>query len=68
VLTLPKYLVITVVLYSGLLTLAMMVTGRRMVRVIAGKNRPRRNSARSPPICVKAVPIRRGERRPGIAR
>jgi len=38
VLTLPKYLVITVVIYSGLLTLAMMVIGRRMVHVIAGKN------------------------------
>jgi len=36
--TMPKYLVITVVLYSGLLTLAMTVIGRRMVHVIAGKN------------------------------
>jgi putative ATP-binding cassette transporter len=35
---LPKYLVITVVIYSGLLTLAMTVIGRRMVGVIAGKN------------------------------
>lgn len=38
VITLPKYLVITVVIYSGLLTLAMTVIGRRMVHVIAGKN------------------------------
>jgi putative ATP-binding cassette transporter len=38
VLTVPKYLVITVVLYSALLTLAMTVIGRRMVNVIAGKN------------------------------
>jgi len=38
VLTVPKYLVITVVIYSALLTLAMAVIGRRMVQVIAGKN------------------------------
>ena len=38
VLTVPKYLVITVVIYSALLTLAMAVIGRRMVHVIAGKN------------------------------
>jgi putative ATP-binding cassette transporter len=38
VINLPKYLVITVVIYSGLLTLAMTVIGRRMVHVIAGKN------------------------------
>ena len=38
VLTVPKYLVITVVLYSALLTLGMTVIGRRMIRVIAGKN------------------------------
>lgn len=38
VLTVPKYLVITVVIYSALLTLAMTVIGRRMIRVIAGKN------------------------------
>jgi vitamin B12/bleomycin/antimicrobial peptide transport system ATP-binding/permease protein len=38
VITLPKYLVITVVIYSGLLTLAMAIIGRRMVHVIAGKN------------------------------
>ena len=37
-LTVPKYLVITVVAYSALLTLSMAVIGRRMVRVIAGKN------------------------------
>ena len=37
-LTVPKYLVITVVLYSALLTLAISIIGRRMVRVIAGKN------------------------------
>ena len=36
--TLPKYLVITVVIYSGLLTIAMTVIGRRMVHVIAEKN------------------------------
>ncbi len=37
-LTVPKYLVMTVVAYSALLTLAMTVIGRRMVHVIAGKN------------------------------
>ena len=37
-LTVPKYLVIAVVAYSGLVTLAMTLTGRRMVAVIAGKN------------------------------
>ena len=36
--TVPKYLVITVVIYSALLTLAMTVIGRRLVHVIAGKN------------------------------
>ena len=36
-LTVPKYLVITVVTYSALLTLAMAVIGRR-TGVIAGKN------------------------------
>jgi putative ATP-binding cassette transporter len=38
VLTVPKYLVVTVVIYSALLTLAMIVIGRRMTSVIAGKN------------------------------
>jgi putative ATP-binding cassette transporter len=38
VLTIPKYLVITVAIYSALLTLAMTVIGRRMIHVIAGKN------------------------------
>jgi putative ATP-binding cassette transporter len=37
-LTVPKYLVMTVVAYSALLTLGMTVIGRRMVHVIAGKN------------------------------
>jgi putative ATP-binding cassette transporter len=37
-LTIPKYLVIAVVSYSALLTLAMTVTGRHMVSVIARKN------------------------------
>jgi len=37
-LTVPKYLVITVAIYSALLTLAMTVIGRRMIHVIAGKN------------------------------
>jgi putative ATP-binding cassette transporter len=36
--TVPKYLVITVVIYSALLTLAMTVIGRRLIHVIAGKN------------------------------
>ena len=36
--TVPKYLVITVVIYSALLTLAMTIIGRRMIHVIAGKN------------------------------
>jgi putative ATP-binding cassette transporter len=36
--TVPKYLVIAVVTYSTLITLAMTVTGRHMVSVIAGKN------------------------------
>ena len=38
VFNLPKYMVITVVIYSGLLTLAMTIIGRRMVNVIEGKN------------------------------
>jgi hypothetical protein len=38
VLTVPKYLVITVAIYSALLTLAMTVIGRRMIHVIVGKN------------------------------
>lgn len=38
VMTVPKYLVITVSIYSAILTLAMTVIGRRMTRVIAGKN------------------------------
>ena len=37
-LTVPKYLVITVVTYSALLTLAITIIGRRMVPVIATKN------------------------------
>lgn len=37
-LTVPKYLVITVVTYSVLLTLAITIIGRRMVPVIATKN------------------------------
>ncbi len=36
--TVPKYLVITVAGYSGLLTLVMTVIGRRLVSVIASKN------------------------------
>jgi putative ATP-binding cassette transporter len=36
--TVPKYLVITVVTYSALLTVTMTIIGRRMVPVIAGKN------------------------------
>jgi vitamin B12/bleomycin/antimicrobial peptide transport system ATP-binding/permease protein len=38
VLTVPKYLVVTVVTYSAFLTLAMTVIGHRMVPVIATKN------------------------------
>jgi putative ATP-binding cassette transporter len=38
VLTVPKYLVITVVIYSALLTVAMTVIGRHLTDVIAGKN------------------------------
>ena len=38
VLTVPKYLVITVVLYSAFMTLAMAAIGHRMTGVIAGKN------------------------------
>jgi len=38
VLTVPKYLVITVGLYSALLTLAITIIGRRMIDAIAGKN------------------------------
>ena len=34
----PKYLVLGVVLYSVFLTLAMMIVGRRMIHVMAGKN------------------------------
>ena len=37
-LTVPKYLVITVGVYSAILTLAMTVIARRMTHVIAGKN------------------------------
>jgi len=37
-LTVPKYLVLTVLVYSALLTLGMMLIGRRMVHTIAGKN------------------------------
>ncbi|NTH16451.1 ABC transporter [Agrobacterium rhizogenes] len=37
-LTVPKYLVIAVAAYSVVLTLAMTIIGRRLVRVIAGKN------------------------------
>jgi putative ATP-binding cassette transporter len=37
-LTVPKYLVITVVLYSALLTVAISIIGHRMARVIAAKN------------------------------
>jgi vitamin B12/bleomycin/antimicrobial peptide transport system ATP-binding/permease protein len=38
VLTVPKYLVIAVALYSALLSIAMMVIGRRLLHVIAAKN------------------------------
>lgn len=38
VLTVPKYLVITVVIYSALLTVAMMVIGRNLTGVIEEKN------------------------------
>jgi putative ATP-binding cassette transporter len=37
-LTVPKYLVIAVAVYSAFLTLVMTVIGRRLIRVIAGKN------------------------------
>ena len=37
-LTVPKYLVMAVGLYSAVLTLAMILIARRMLRVIAGKN------------------------------
>lgn len=37
-LTVPKYLVIAVATYSALMTLAMTIIGRRMVKIIAGKN------------------------------
>lgn len=38
VLTVPKYLVLTVTIYSALLTLAMTIIGRRLIHVIAAKN------------------------------
>jgi putative ATP-binding cassette transporter len=38
VLTIPKYLVITVFVYSALLSAAMMLIGRNLTRVIEGKN------------------------------
>lgn len=38
ILTVPKYLVITVVVYSALLTITMMVIGRNLTHVIEGKN------------------------------
>jgi putative ATP-binding cassette transporter len=37
-LTVPKYLVISVMIYSALLTFAIAVIGRRLIKVIAGKN------------------------------
>jgi putative ATP-binding cassette transporter len=37
-LTVPRYLVIAVAAYSTVLTVAMTIIGRRLVRVIAGKN------------------------------
>jgi putative ATP-binding cassette transporter len=37
-LTVPKYLVISVAVYSALLTFAIAVIGRRLIRVTAGKN------------------------------
>jgi putative ATP-binding cassette transporter len=37
-LTVPKYLVISAVLYSALLTIAMAVVGQRLVKAYAGKN------------------------------
>ncbi len=38
VLTVPKYLVIAVVVYSAVLSIAVTIIGRRLIRVIAGKN------------------------------
>lgn len=38
VLTVPKYLVIAVAVYSALLSIAVMIIGRRLIRVIAAKN------------------------------
>jgi putative ATP-binding cassette transporter len=38
VITVPKYMVIAVAVYSGLLTIAMLFIGRRLVSVIAHKN------------------------------
>ena len=37
-LTIPKYLVISVAVYSAFLTVAMMIIGRHLIPVIAGKN------------------------------
>ena len=38
VLTVPKYLVVAVAVYSAVLTLAMTIIGRHLIRVIAAKN------------------------------
>ena len=38
ILTVPKYLVISVVVYSAVLSIAVTIIGRRLIRVIAGKN------------------------------
>jgi vitamin B12/bleomycin/antimicrobial peptide transport system ATP-binding/permease protein len=38
VLTVPKYLVIAVAIYSTLVSVAVMIIGRRLIHVIAGKN------------------------------
>jgi putative ATP-binding cassette transporter len=55
VLTVPKYLVITVAIYSALLTLAMTVIGRRMIHVIAGKNAAEAQFRSVPPTCASAA-------------
>ena len=49
ILTVPKYLVITVALYSGMVTVAITFIGRRLVHGIAGK-RSNRCSDRMPEI------------------
>ena len=52
--TVPKYLVIAVTIYSVLLSVAMAIIGRRLVGVSPRKTLPRPSSARSAPTFTNA--------------